>query len=118
MWVLRCFRGNSLRPGRHRAKAFRRFGSPCWAPKTTSSAADDRALHHKCLITLARGCRSERKDVQLHKQSRCWTTGRVMGESPDIHGILLGALPAVGGASNLRLTYCKAAAGSPNHLPW
>src|ERR1035441_3333447 len=34
-----------------------------------------------------------------------------MGESPAIHGILLGASPAVRGASNIRLAYCQSAAG-------
>ena len=27
---------------------------------------------------------------QFHKPNRCWTTGRVMGESPDSHGRLQG----------------------------
>src|ERR1039457_7044693 len=41
------------------------------------------------------------------------STGRrgVVGESPDMHGILLGALPAVGGSSNIRQAYSQPTAG-------
>lgn len=63
------------------------------------------------------GSRSERKDTQLHKPNRCWTMGRVMGDSPGIHGILLGALPAAGGARSIRQAYRQPAAGSPTHAP-
>jgi hypothetical protein len=44
--------------------------------------------------------------------------GGVMGESPDIHGILLRALPAVGGASNIRLAYGQPAPKLPIATLW
>src|ERR1022692_1298343 len=34
-------------------------------------------------------------DPQLYKPNRLWAPGRVMGESPGSHGILLGAPPGV-----------------------
>ena len=62
------------------------------------------------------GCRSERKDAQLHKQSRGWGAGRVMGDSPDtrrthtghtpgITLILPEAPPALGGARDIKQVY-------------
>ena len=60
-------------------------------------------------LYLGQDCRSEREDAQLHKQIRLWATGRVMGESRAIHGILLGALLPVGRAINIRQTYGSSA---------
>jgi hypothetical protein len=48
----------------------------------------------------------------FHKPNRCWTRGRVMGESTGSHGILLGALPVVGGARNIRQAYGQPAAST------
>ena len=56
---------------------------------------------------------AQHEDAQLHKQSRCLGAGRVMGESPGTHGILLGASPIVGKARNIRRAYDQPAAGSP-----
>ena len=44
------------------------------------------------------GWRSEREDAPFHKPHCCWTTGRVMGESPLLRRVLPGALPPSAGA--------------------
>ena len=51
-------------------------------------------------------------EPQLHKQNRLWETGRVMGESPDSHGKLLGAPPAFAEPRNISQAYGKLAEGS------
>ena len=44
-------------------------------------------------------------DPQLYKPNRLWAPGRVMGESPGSHGILLGAPPAFSGPFNISQAY-------------
>src|ERR1039457_1107029 len=51
-------------------------------------------------------------EPQLHKPNRLWKPGRVMGESPDSHGKLLGAPPAFAEPRNISQAYGKLAEGS------
>jgi hypothetical protein len=51
-------------------------------------------------------------EPQLHKPNRLWKPGRVMGESPGITLILLGALPASAGPRNIGQAYGQQAEGS------
>src|ERR1039458_8221200 len=44
-------------------------------------------------------------DPQLYKPNRLWALGRVMGESPGSHGILLGAPPAFAGHFHISHSY-------------
>ena len=57
---------------------------------------------------------------QLHKSNRLYAVGRVMGDSPGIHGTLMGAAPASAGPRNISQAYGKPAKGSLPVLepPW
>jgi hypothetical protein len=50
--------------------------------------------------------------LQFHKPNQCWRPGRVMGESPDIHGRLLGGPPASAGPRIISHTYGHPVAGA------
>jgi len=55
-------------------------------------------------------------EAQLHKQDRLETPGRFMGDSPGIHGRLLGTSPASAGPSNMSHAYRKRGAGQNRRL--
>ena len=48
-------------------------------------------------------------EPQLHKPNRCWMPGRVMGASPLLRRMLLGAPPASAEPSNISQAYGEAA---------
>ena len=49
------------------------------------------------------GWRREGEDAPFHEPNRCWTTGRVMGESLGMNGRVAGDnFEATGGASTIR----------------
>jgi hypothetical protein len=51
-------------------------------------------------------------EPQLHKPNRLSGPGRVMGDSPGIHGRLLGGPPAFAGPCNISQAYGRPAEGS------
>ena len=50
-------------------------------------------------------------EPQLYKPNRLWAQGRVMGESPGSHGILLGAPPGSARACNISQAYDEGTKG-------
>ena len=51
-------------------------------------------------------------EPQMHKPNRLWGLGRVMGESPLLRRVRLGAPPASAGPCNISRAYGRQAEGS------
>ena len=97
---------SSSAPGRCVLQAARPRLVRCWRQRASRRWGRFRLCGERTLLYL-----DTPLEPQLHKPNRLYMPGRVMGDSPDIHGILLGAPPASAGPRNISQACAKPAKG-------